>query len=91
MTWTITAEVSLKFAIVSSCSLTADVDQHHAPSSLTLGRIRERHGALLFVRRKESAANSFAADRKRNSSLLSFSCFDRFVILLLSFCRFVLF
>ena len=72
MTWTITADVRLKFAILSFCLLTADVDQHRAPSSLTLGRIRERRGALLFVRRKESAANSFAADRKRNSSLLSF-------------------
>ena len=44
------------------------------------------------MRRKESAANSFAADRKRISSLLSFCLkfvvFHRFVLFL--FCRFIL-
>ena len=33
-------------------------------SSLTLSRIRERPGALVFAQRRASAANLIAADRK---------------------------
>ena len=72
------------------------MDLHRAPSSLTLGRIRERRGALLFVRRKEICGELIRRRSQENFFLLSFclilvfvfvvSSFD-FVIFLLSLIR----
>ena len=81
--------VSLKFAILSFCLLTGDVDLHRAPSLLTLGRIRERRGALLFVQRKEICGELIRRRSQENFFLLSFCLILIFVFFLpFAFCRF---
>ena len=80
--------VSLKFAILSFCSLTGDVDLHRAPSSLTLGRRRERLGALLFLQRKEICGELIRRRSQENLFLLSFCLILVLVFFPFAFCRF---